>query len=119
MFKPGSGDLTIDAIISGDQFPACESFIQDPKGNKIFLGGFAPGNKGQLARLYGLMNKPLEVWFESHIVVNVDSSGAFKDLQGGGSGSNSTGPSCEQLTMSFNNWNARIMGSILMPSDAP
>src|SRR5215208_2615299 len=42
----GNEALPIDAIISGDQFPACESFIQDPIGNKVFLGGFAPQNKG-------------------------------------------------------------------------
>jgi hypothetical protein len=115
---PGPGNLTIEATITGDQFPACESFIQDPRGNKLFLGGFAPPNKREIMRLFGSMNKPQEVWFESHIVVNVDSTGSFRDLQGGGSGSNSTGPACETLTMSFTNWNARIMGSILMPSDA-
>ena len=116
---PGSDSLTIDATITGDQFPACESFVEDPTGNKIFVGGFAPNTKEQIMRLYGGLNKPKEVWFESHIVVTVDSRGSFKQLQGGGSGSNSTGPSCENLNMSPSEWNARIMGSIPMPSDAP
>jgi hypothetical protein len=116
---PGSGSLTIDATITGDQFPACESFIEDPSGKKLFLGGFAPNTKEQIMRLYGSMNKPKEVWFESHIVVTLDSSGSFQQLQGGGSGSNSTRPACENLSLSPYEWNARIMGSIPMPSDAP
>ncbi len=111
--------LTIDATVTGDQFPACETFIEDPRGNKIFLGGFAPQSKEQILRLYGQLNKPKEVLFESEIVVTLDSSGAFKQVTGGGSGSNVTGPSCEGLTMSVTEWNARVMGSIPMPSDAP
>jgi hypothetical protein len=116
---PGPGKLTIGATITGDQFPACESFIQDPTGTKIFLGGFAPPNKGELNRLFGSMNKPQEVWFESHIVVKTDPAGSFLDLEGAGSGSNLTGPSCENVTMGVKAWNVRIMGSIPMPADAP
>ena len=114
-----ANSLSVVATVTGDQFPACESFIEDPRGNKIFLGGFAPANKEQILRLYGYMNKPREVWFESEIVTTVDANGAFQQLQGGGSGSNSTGPCCEGLTMTTTQWNARIMGSVLMPSDAP
>lgn len=116
---PGRGTLAIDATITGDQFPVCESFIQDPGGTKIFLGGFAPSNKGQIMRLYGGMNKPQQVWFESHVVVNTDPTGSFLDLEGSGSGSNLTGPACEHVTMGVNAWNVRVMGSIPMPSDAP
>ena len=111
--------LTIVATVTGDQFPACESFIEDEKKNKVFLGGFAPANKEQILRLYGKMNKPSEVWFESEIVVAVDSNGYFQGVTGGGSGSNTTGPACEGLKMSVTEWNARIMSSIPMPSDAP
>jgi hypothetical protein len=118
-FTVGSGILTIDATITGDQFPACESFIQDPLGTKIFVGGFAPANKGQLMRLFGGMNKPQEVWFETHVVIQTDADGSFRDLQGGGSGSNLTGPACENVTMNVKAWNVRIMGSIPMPADAP
>jgi hypothetical protein len=115
-----AGDkLTIVATVTGDQFPACESFIEDARKTKIFLGGFAPGNKGQIMRLYGGMNKPREIWFESEIVVTVDSRGNFQSVTGGGSGSNTTGPSCEGLSMSVTEWNARVMSSIPMPSDAP
>jgi len=114
-----ANSLSIVATVTGDQFPACETFVEDPYGNKIFLGGFAPTNKEQILRLYGSMNKPKEVWFESEIVAAVDPRGAFQQVKGGGSGSNSTGPCCEGLTMTLTHWNARIMGSILMPSDAP
>jgi hypothetical protein len=113
------GTLTITTTITGDQFPACESFIEDSRGSKLFLGGFAPNNKEQILRLFGSMNKPPEVWFESEIVVTIDPVGAFKTVKGGGSGSNSSGPYCEGLTLSVTEWNARIMGSIAMPPDAP
>jgi hypothetical protein len=64
------------------------------------------------------MNKPKEIWFESEIVVSIDDKGNFQQLQGGGSGTNSTGPGCEGLTLRPEQWNARIMSSIPMPSDA-
>ena len=115
---PGSGTLQIDATITGDQFPACESFIEDPCGTRLFLGGFAPESKDQILRLYGAKNKPKEVWFESHLSVTIDERGCFRELQGGGSGSNVTGPVCESLTMTPLNWNKRIMTSIPMPADA-
>jgi len=116
---PTADTLTIVATVTGDQFPACEGFIEDPGGNKVFVGGFAPPNKKEILRLYGGMNKPKEIWFESEVVISVDASGRFRQLQGGGSGSNSTGPACEGLSMNVTQWNARIMGSIPMPSDAP
>jgi hypothetical protein len=116
--SPVFNTLSIVATITGDQFPACESFIEDPSGNKLFLGGFAPDNKEQISRLYGRMNKPKEVWFESEIVVAVDERGNFLQLKGGGRGSNSSGPSCEGLTLRPDQWNARAMSSIPMPSDA-
>jgi hypothetical protein len=118
-FSVGTGILTIDASISGDQFPACEAFVKDPLGTRIFMGGFAPANKGQLMRLYGGMNKPQEVWFDTHVVIKTDPTGSFLDVQGGGSGSNLTGPACENVTMNVNAWNVRIMGSIPMPADSP
>jgi hypothetical protein len=111
--------LTVTATITGDQFPACESFIVDPSLHAIFLGGFAPESKEQVMRLYGGLNDPKTVWFESEVVVTIDSNGNFKQLQGGGSGSNSTGPACEGITMKLEQWNLRIIGSIPMPSDAP
>jgi hypothetical protein len=109
--------LTIVSTITGDQFPACEAFIEDPKGNKIFLGGFAPANKNQILRLAygGWVYK--DVWFESEIVATIDKEGVFQKTQGGGSGSNSTGPSCEGFVLPISDWNARIMSSIPMPSD--
>jgi len=115
---PTADTLTVVSTITGDQFPACESFIEDPSGGKLFLGGFAPDNKEQIARLFGGMNKPKEIWFESEIVVSIDDKGNFQQLQGGGSGTNSTGPGCEGLTLKPEQWNARIMSSIPMPSDA-
>jgi hypothetical protein len=122
--SPSPGSLTVTATITGDQFPACESFIVDPSLQAIFLGGFAPPNKDEVMRLYGGrflggLNTPKTVWFESEVVVSLDSNGNFQQLQGGGSGSNSTGPACEGITMNLGQWNLRIMGSILMPSDAP
>jgi len=117
-FLEDADTLTITSTITGDQFPACESFIEDPSGNKLFVGGFAPDNKEQILRLLGSKNKPKSVWFESEIVVTVDSAGAFKKVKGGGSGSNSTGPCCEGLALSLGEWNTRIMGSIAMPADA-
>jgi hypothetical protein len=118
-FLPDTDSLTIDATITGDQFPACESFVEDVCGTKLFLGGFAPDNKKQITRLFGGQNQPKKIWFESHLVVSVDSRGCFKSLQGGGSGSNRSGPTCDTLTLSPTEWNARIMLSIPMPSDAP
>jgi hypothetical protein len=116
---PSAEGLQIDATITGDQFPACESFIEDPCGTKLFVGGFAPDNKEQILRLLGTLNKPKEVWFESHVSVKVDARGCFLELQGGGSGSNVTGPACETLTLTPLTWNKRIMTSIPMPADAP
>jgi hypothetical protein len=127
---PGSDTLSIVSTITGDQFPACESFIEDPSGKKLFLGGFAPDSKEQIMRLYGFLNTkdPLgraytwvtgkDTWFESEIVVSVDGKGNFLNLQGGGSGSNSTGPACEGVTLRPDQWNARVMSSIPMPFDA-
>ena len=119
-FSQADNQLNIVATITGDQFPACESFIEDPKGNKIFLGGFAPANKGQILRLMygGFMYKPKDVWFESEIVSTVDGQGFFQKVEGGGSGSNLTGPGCEGLVLTLSQWNARIMASTPMPSDA-
>jgi hypothetical protein len=115
----GTDTLEITATVTGDQFPACEAFIEDLAGIRIFLGGFAPDNKEQITRLIlGRMNKPKEVWFESEVVVSVDPKGNFKQLKGGGSGSNSTGPACEGLTLTVEQWNGRIMSSIPMPYDA-
>jgi hypothetical protein len=118
-FVVGADELTLDATITGDQFPACESFVEDKLGKKIFVGGFAPSKKGQLGRLFGSMNKPKKIWFDSHVVLTVDAYGSFLDITGGGSGSNLTGPACEMVAMSVNAWNVRIMGSIPMPADAP
>jgi hypothetical protein len=53
---PTSDTLAIVSSITGDQFPACESFLEDPSGKKRFLGGFAPHGKEQILRLYGLYN---------------------------------------------------------------
>jgi hypothetical protein len=115
----GPGSLTVTATITGDQFPACESFIVDSGLHAIFLGGFAPDDKDQVMRLYGRLNTPKTVWFESEVVISLGSNGNFRQLTGGGSGSNSTGPACEGFTMNLEQWNLRIMGSIPMPSDAP
>ncbi len=79
---PSSDSLQIDATITGDQFPACESFIEDPCGTKLFLGGFAPENKEQILRLYGAKNKPKEVWFESHVSVRIRSAWVFPGTAG-------------------------------------
>ena len=118
-FVANPGTLQIDATVTGDQFPACESFIEDPCGSKLFLGGFAPDNKEQILRLYGALNAPDKVWFRSHLFVKVDARGCFLQVQGGGSGTNSTGPMCQSLSMTPVDWNTRIMRSIPMPSDAP
>ena len=115
---PGAGTLQIDAVITGDQFPACESFIEDPSGKKIFIGGFAPDNKEQIMRLYGGMNKPKKIWFQSHLIVSLDASGNFVGVEGGGSGSHATAPQCKGKVMSLLQWNAHIMTSIPMPRDA-
>ena len=111
--------LSIVATITGDQFPACESFISDCDDSKIFLGGFAPPTKNEISRLFGSGKGSKKVWFESEVVIGLDARGAFQKISGGGSGSNLTGPACEGLTMGIREWNGRIMGSILMPSDAP
>jgi hypothetical protein len=118
LLSAGAGNLTIVSTVTGDQFPACESFIEDARGTKLFLGGFAPENKEQIARLFGGQNKPKKVWFESEVVVSVDASGLFKQLRGGGSGSNVSGPACGSLELSPAQWNASIMNSIPMPPDA-
>jgi len=115
-------ELTIVSTITGDQFPACESFIVDSNQNKIFLGGFAPDSKDQFKERLafgGFLFPPEKIWFESEVVVKVDSKGDFQTLIGGGSGSNSSGPACEGLSMKPTEWNARIMLSIPTPSDAP
>jgi hypothetical protein len=115
---PGVGTLQIDAVITGDQFPACESFIEDPSGKKIFVGGFAPDNKEQIMRLYGGMNRPKKIWFQSHLVISLDAAGNFVKVEGGGSGSNATAPQCKGMAMSVLQWNSHIMNSIPMPRDA-
>ena len=116
---PSAGMLQIDAIITGDQFPACESFLEDSRGAKIFLGGFAPVNREQIMRLSGSMNKPKKIWFQSHLVVTVDTQGNFQQVLGGGSGTNASGPASQSgPALSVAQWNARIMHSIPIPSDA-
>jgi len=112
------GSLQIDTVVTGDQFPACEAFIEDARSNKLFVGGFAPQNKDQILRLYGHMNKPGKVWFQSHIVLSTDTQGNFVKVQGGGSGSNATGPASFNLGIPLVQWNAQIMNSIPMPADA-
>lgn len=113
------GGLQIDAIVTGDQFPACEAFIEDARSNKIFLGGFAPQNKDQILRLYGGMNKPNKIWFQSHVVLSTDAQGNFVNVRGGGSGTNASAPASSNLGISLIQWNSQIMRSIPMPADAP
>jgi hypothetical protein len=50
-------ELSVQAKVSGDQFPACESFIDDGFGHGVFLGGFSPDNKFEILRLYGQFNQ--------------------------------------------------------------
>jgi hypothetical protein len=111
--------LLVDATITGDQFPACEAFIVDGRGSKVFMGGFAPQNKEQFLRLFGTMNKPEQIWYASSVAVNVDAGGNFLAVAGGGSGTQSGGASSSAMTMSLGAWNTRLMASIPMPSDAP
>ena len=117
-FRVDAGSVDIVATITGDQFPACESFIEDACGAKLFVGGFAPDNKEQITRLFGAMNKPDSIWFESHLSVKVDKRGCFLEVQGGGNGTNTTGPMSETLKMTPLEWNKRVITSIPMPSDA-
>lgn len=114
-----NGVLLIDATITGDQFPACETFLVDGRGGKVFLGGFAPQNKEQFTRLFGSMNKPEQIWFESSVAINVDGSGYFQSIAGGGSGTQSSGPASSSMVVSLPTWNTRLMASIPMPADAP
>lgn len=114
---PQAGAIQIDAVITGDQFPACESFIEDPRGKKVFVGGFAPNNKEEILRLYGSMNKPRKIWFRSHMVISIDDAGNFLKVQGGGSGSNATTPASRGLDWTPERWNTHMMHSIPMPSD--
>lgn len=118
VLTPGAGTLQIDAVITGDQFPACESFIEDPREAKIFVGGFGPESKDQILRLYGSMNDPKKIWFQSHMIISIDDAGNFLTVQGGGSGSNATSPTSKGLGISIVQWNRRIMHSIPMPRDA-
>jgi hypothetical protein len=112
------GGLQIDTLLTGDQFPACEAFVEDGRGSKVFLAGFAPQNRGQVLRLYGHMNRPRKIWFQSHIVLATDPQGNFGNVRGGGSGTNQSAPASSSLGMSLAQWNAQIMKSIPMPADA-
>ena len=115
-----AGKLTVASDIGGDQFPAFEVFIDDQMGGKAFLGGYAPESRSpaQLARLFGQLNKPDEIYFRSAVDLTLNSAGAFSRI---------VGTFCTQLRPAFYNWpgttytlkqwNDFIMKSIPMPID--
>lgn len=112
-------ELSVQAKISGDQFPACESFIDDGFGHGVFLGGFSPDNKFEILRLYGQFNQPESIYFESTITISVGPHGAFRSVRGAwgtqlGKSLLALGPD-----LSIHVWNASIMNAIPLPSDAP
>ncbi len=113
--------LLIYTRISGDQFPACESFIADSVRRKIFLGGFAPSSRSfdELIRLFGQLNRPHDIYFYSNIEIIVSGSGSFERVRG--TWGNQLSPpmiSMPGLYFPLNAWNDGVMRAIPMPADS-
>jgi len=70
--------LSVQTKISGDQFPACESFVDVGLGHGVFLGGFASESRAQILPLYGQLNQPDAIYFESRVRILLNAHGAFQ-----------------------------------------
>ena len=112
------GFLEIQTRISGDQFPAFETFVDDDQGGKVFLGGFAPESRSpaQLARLFGQLNKPREVWFESKVRIYVQPGERFGDVEGSWS-SSAQRAQTTAARMPAVSWNKMLTEQFPMPID--
>jgi hypothetical protein len=111
--------LSIETKISGDQFPACETFVDDGLGHGVFLGGFAPQNKAQILRLYGQMNQPNAIYFWSRVRISLTAHVAFHSVSGAWGDQLSRGLFLPGPAFPIHVWNRGLMRAIALPSDAP
>jgi len=121
--QDGEKLLRIDTRIQGDQFPAFEVFADDGCQNKVFLGGFAPPSKKDIALLFGTENRGC--WFgASQVGIWLDNSALFKGVSGTHYSTMAYGDTHrykEELKLktkwSMPAWNAGFISSIPLPSD--
>jgi hypothetical protein len=62
--------LSLQTKTSGHQLPACET-VDDGLGHTILWVGFAPDSKAQIFRLYGQLNQPAGIYFESQVTISL------------------------------------------------
>ena len=77
-----NGTLNVNAVQTGDAFPAAETFIGDTKGNQLFIG-VSPANAGTtgpFTQLPGDNNRPM---MSANFTVTMDGKGVFTGVQQG------------------------------------
>jgi hypothetical protein len=111
--------IDVTTRVSGDQFPAFETFLSDTRGGKVFLGGFAPESRSpaQLARLFGELNQPRDIFFESSVRISIRDGQRFRDVSGSWRSSAQTAKGTTLGTMSADAWNKMLMEQFPMPID--
>lgn len=111
--------LIVNTRLSGDQFPACETFLDDDAGGKVFLGGYAPPSMLDLLRLFGGLNQPRYIYFTSNVTILLGADGRFREVFGAW-GTQSSPPMLPlpSSRFSLSQWNQMLMRQIPMPPDA-
>ena len=94
------GTLDIMAVQSGDKFPAAETFIQDTKGNALFIG-VSPYDGNPYTSLPGDNDRPM---MTSNFTATIDENGVFTGIKMG------------DKTYSVQEWN-KMMQSTPLKSD--
>ena len=90
-----TGQVAVSANITGDRFPATESFIADQKGNKVFIvGANAYGSPES-----GLPGNPKLPVASANLLINTDRKGTF------------TGVVYQGKTYSVGDWNKRALAT--------
>ncbi len=74
-----TGRLDILAVQYGDRFPAAETFIQDTKGNALFIG-VSPYDGNPFTSLPGDNNRPM---MTANFTVTIDNRGVFTGIKMG------------------------------------
>jgi len=77
-----AGTLQVNAVQTGDAFPAAETFIGDTKGNQLFIG-VSPadaGTTGPYTQLPGDNSRPM---MSASFTITMDSNGVFTGVKQG------------------------------------
>lgn len=74
-----AGTLKVNAVQTGDAFPAAETMIADTKGNQLFIG-VSPANGNPYTSLPGDNDRPM---MQANFTITMDKKGVFTGVQQG------------------------------------